>query len=424
MCLGVKSCSAVLGGEDVAARVAAHVDDQSVRRQQRNEAQQLADEDVGIAVEGPDAQVPHRAARRLQRLHAQRVGNLRLDRRCGEAAAARAAGDRDGARRRRRRLADQRLRCEQQHLRQPRRRRRRVDGARTAQQLRATALRAAVEQRRHRAGIDDLPRHAHFPRPADRIAGSVRLAVADGDPLLVGRRAELHRAEGQAHHRRGAHAVGAAGAFLVGVAHHGAVDRHAVPVLDHDAGDEARVEPLADLGDDVGRRGIRPVHLDEKRQRRDLAGERRRPGVAGVVVAQLRHDRRQLDVESVVVERAHLGAEDSQPLHRIEAVARALQRQMGVDAADHRLERGEDAQPLGGRERRRRGQGRLRRVARGRGLAAPRRLGRGAARARPRAPRLLRFRRGAARHRFGERNALLGVGESCVGHPVLPWRLA
>jgi hypothetical protein len=199
------------------------------------------------------------------------------------------------------------------------------------------------------------------------------------------------------------------------VADDGAVDRHAVPVLHDDAGNEARIEPLADLGDDVGRRGVRPVHLDQERQRRDLAGERRRPRVARVVVAHLRDDRGELDVERVVVERAHLRAQDPQPLHRIEAVARALERQMGVDAADHGLECFEQAQPLGGREH---GGRRQRRAAiRPRALADAARSG--SARTRGAPLRLLCLGGGAARHRLGEREALLRGGEARFVHADL-----
>jgi hypothetical protein len=175
--------------------------------------------------------------------------------------------------------------------------------------------------------------------------------------VLVGRRAVAEGPQREALDGPRPQAVRAPADFLLAVAPHRQVDRHAVPELQHDPWLERRVQAGRHLGHHVGGVGGGPDHLDQERQRGDLAGERRRARVAGVRVAQAGHDVGELDVEGVVVELLELAAEDPQALHRVEAVARALQRQVGVDALQHQLDAVDQPQPLRGGERARRQEG-------------------------------------------------------------------
>ena len=225
----------------------------------------------------------------------------------------------------------------------------RIDGARSPQRLARASGRAARQQRSDLAGIDDLPRQLDLLRLPVRRSG--RRSIADDDPVLVGRRAVLQRPQREALHRPGALAVRPAADFLVAVTLHGAIDRHAVPVLQHHARLERRVEAVADLGHDVRGRIRRADHLDQERQRRDLALERCGARVARVRIAQPRDGVRQLDVERVVAELVDLRAQDAQALHRIEPVARALERQVRVDALEHALDAVDQPQALAATQR-------------------------------------------------------------------------
>ena len=118
-----------------------------------------------------------------------------------------------------------------------------------------------------------------------------------------------------------------------------------------------------------------------------------------MVVAQPGDDVRQLDVERVVGEFVDLAAQDAQPLHGIESVARALQRQVGVDAFEHPLDAVDEPQPFGGGQR----SGRQERT----GQRLGRRRGRSAARL------------GSGSDSAGEGDASLGFGNVIGCHRIL-----
>ena len=94
---------------------------------------------------------------------------------------------------------------------------------------------------------------------------------------------------------------------------------------------KSAVQPGRYMGDDVGRVRRRAGHLDQEREHGHPASELGRANVAGVGVAEAGDDVGELGVERVVGQLVELGAQDPEPLDGIEAVAGALQRQVGED---------------------------------------------------------------------------------------------
>ena len=186
--LGREQLQRELGGRDVAAGVAAHVDDQAASAAAAESARISSAMNLsGSASNAADAQVADGAARHLQRSAraACRASSVAIVDATSAAARARGAASRappETTCAARAALADQRLGREQQHLGAAHRGGGRIDGARAAQRL-ALAARPAGVTRRRRARIDDLPRHADLPsarrsaRRPHRSCGSRRRPI-------------------------------------------------------------------------------------------------------------------------------------------------------------------------------------------------------------------------------------------------------
>ena len=189
-------------------------------------------------------------------------------------------------------------------------------------------------------------------------------AVTDDHPFLVGRRAVLQGAQRQALCRPSSLAVGSAADLGLAVALHGAIDRHAIPVLEHHTGAERSRQPVTDLGDHIGGRARRADHLDQEGQGGHLVRQRDRSCIAGVGVAQAGDEVGQLEMERLVGELVDLRAQNAQSLYGIGAVARPLQRQVRVDTADHRFDPFDQPQSLGSGQRAGREEGSRQRAGR------------------------------------------------------------
>ena len=192
-------------------------------------------------------------------------------------------------------------------------------------------------------GGGGVPRRDHPPvhpqLALDTATVRVGVAIADDDPLLVGRRPVPQCPHGQRLNRPGSPRIRPAAGLLVGVPVHRAVDRDGVPPQHLHA--RAEMFVVVDQGGvrrdarhQIARSGRRPAHLNGERQHGRPSLQRRRAEVAGVRVAQLGQHAGNLGMEGQRVEHVAALPQQPQPLHRIDAVRRALQRQMRVQPVD------------------------------------------------------------------------------------------
>ena len=141
--------------------------------------------------------------------------------------------------------------------------------------------------------------------------------------------------------------VDVASAVALAVERDRPVDRDAVPVRDLHADAERReVDALLDRADEVTPLALLPVLLDPERDERGPARIRRREDVVRVQVAQPDEDADHLVVEASARVGLQPSIEQSQPLHRIDRVHGALEREVDVQLLDEDLRLSHDLAAL------------------------------------------------------------------------------
>ncbi|MGC4056094.1 MAG: hypothetical protein QM757_45390 [Paludibaculum sp.] len=190
----------------------------------------------------------------------------------------------------------------------------------------------AAEQGESGTG-DDIPRqeNGHL---LGRIDGG---AVFQGDPALVARDGEGHRAGGQP--GKGARELGGfvATGIEFGFSVDGGADGHSVPKGDFGAGLEVLVPELLEHAGDQETRlsGLVEVEVGLEGQKCHGVSERGGQSVEGVRIPQGGQGGHHIGMEAGLGHvRIDAGADQAQALHRVDGIAGALEGQVGVELID------------------------------------------------------------------------------------------